>query len=241
MGPKSSTEKKGEKSFGGGLGRSVVRIQCISIESSTLADRPQSKMISNASNKSSGTNGSANIELRDRTNAKSSTPSSSFLPELNSTPPLPTFQRGTTETTNIPPPRRQPRPESSTLPPIADPGFLATPRRPKVIVVGLCGGEDRPEGTPKLPKEWSEVHDRAICAMEVRGYLHEEMIAGIRGFFPEIKNALMVGMIDKRIRQLDQIPEIDYFKQQVVEEEPRGLDENSPIRERILRVSRPVC
>jgi hypothetical protein len=34
----------------------------------------------------------------------------------------------------------------------------------------------------------------------------------IKKYYPEIKSILTAAMIDKRLRQLDQIPEIDYWR-----------------------------
>ena len=48
--------------------------------------------------------------------------------------------------------------------------------------------------------------------MDRKGYYAYQMIPKIKEFFPEVVDALTVSMLDKRLRQLDQIPELDYFK-----------------------------
>lgn len=116
-----------------------------------------------------------------------------------------------------------------SFPEIADPGYLVTPRRRPIPVAGACGDIDRPADTPRLPKAWSVTHDRAICALDRKGYYHVEVISKLKQFFPELKGTLSVGMIDKRLRQLDQIPEIDYFKP-MAHEKARASRGPSPLQ-----------
>jgi len=73
--------------------------------------------------------------------------------------------------------------------------------------------DDRPQATPPLPADWTVVHDRAICVLDARGYTLQQSISKLRRAFPELVGSVMTPMmIDKRLRILDQNPEIDYFK-----------------------------
>lgn len=166
--------------------------------------------------------------LRDRTNTmKTSSATSasgygnntSFLPELNSTPPMPTFQKPAVP---MPMPRsaapRPPaqisrynslrRPDSEALPPISDPGRLLGNPGTKVGPALV----DRVEETPPLPGGWTEQHDRAICVLDARNYPLHAIVMKVRRTFPGLRGLLTPGMVDKRLRQLDQNVEIDYWR-----------------------------
>ena len=93
----------------------------------------------------------------------------------------------------MPAPELQARPESMTLPPIRDEGSLAKGwrgwRRPNEhhpVMVGSCGPKDRPYDKAELPKGWSAVHDRAICAMDRKGYEPDQLIRTFRQYFPDM-------------------------------------------------------
>lgn len=87
------------------------------------------------------------------------------------------------------------------------------PRSPNPANASTMRMDDRPKATPPLPAEWTIVHDRAICVLDARGYTLEQSISKLRRAFPELIGSVMTPMmIDKRLRILDQNPEIDYFK-----------------------------
>ncbi|KAI7232580.1 hypothetical protein KC330_g5833 [Hortaea werneckii] len=159
------------------------------------------------------------------------TNTTTFLPELTSTPPMPTFQKPSllpsphnevypreNKENNLPPhhsitlnPPSQSSPEPSHLPPIADPGRLltnpATPKPNPVLVDGL-------EETPPLPNSWTHHHDRAICVLDAKGYSLHTIVFHLRKSFPrELRGSILTpAMVDKRLRVLDQDVEIDYWR-----------------------------
>ncbi|EMC96600.1 hypothetical protein BAUCODRAFT_482665 [Baudoinia panamericana UAMH 10762] len=166
--------------------------------------------------------------LQDRTNHhinKGSNPAtptghttSTFLPELHSTPPMPTFQKPSTPCR--PHPHPHPPTDSTTTPPLQHqvtihPTPISDPGRPlyshpgtKVSPALVAGVEE----TPPLPAGWTQQHDRAICILDVRNYSLSNIVSKIRRAFPQLRGVLTTGMVDKRLRQLDQVVEIDYWK-----------------------------
>ncbi|KAK4550566.1 hypothetical protein LTR36_000145 [Oleoguttula mirabilis] len=159
--------------------------------------------------------------LRERTNtiktsSAASANNTTFLPELNSTPPMPTFQKpaipsprvtdGGAE--NVTPNRAYGSGRREALPPIADPGHLLGNPGARVGPALV----DRVEETPPLPGGWAQQHDRAICVLDARNYSLATIVAKIRRTFTELNGILTAGMIDKRLRQLDQDVEIDYWR-----------------------------
>ena len=153
-------------------------------------------------------------DITNQTSAKTSPASTSFLPELNSTPPMPTFQRANAEhAQHALPPKRfsQHRPESTILPPIADPGHLLAPKPRPSGAAGMKADAYRPKDTAPLPKKWSKEHDRAICYMDTKGYPIEIYPGKLKEYFPELKELITTAMLEKRLRQLDQDPQISYF------------------------------
>jgi len=87
------------------------------------------------------------------------------------------------------------------------------PRSPNPANASTIPIDDRPQATPPLPTNWTVVHDRAICVLDARGYTLQQTISKLRRAFPELIGSVMTPMmIDKRLRVLDQNPEIDYFK-----------------------------
>ncbi|TKA67204.1 hypothetical protein B0A55_09451 [Friedmanniomyces simplex] len=159
--------------------------------------------------------------LKDRSNTlKTTTPASinntSFLPELHSTPPIPTFQKPAVMTPRSPAPRpaglsgsvnsslRRDKP----LPPISDPGRLLSNPGTKVGPALV----DRVEDTPPLPGGWTPQHDLAICVLDARNYSLPGIVTKIRRTFPSLRGMLTTAMVDKRLRQLDQDIDIDYWR-----------------------------
>ncbi|KAK5137110.1 hypothetical protein LTR08_001119 [Meristemomyces frigidus] len=71
---------------------------------------------------------------------------------------------------------------------------------------------DRMEETPPLPDGWSATHDRAICVLDARNYPISTIVARVRRAFPWLQGVLTTAMVDKRLRQLDQDIEIDYWR-----------------------------
>ncbi|KAI7021739.1 hypothetical protein KC366_g13261, partial [Hortaea werneckii] len=161
------------------------------------------------------------------------TTTTTFLPELTSTPPMPTFQKPSL----LPSPRKEPltretkennlpphhsfsltpspthnTPPPPTLPPIADPGRLLTtptpgPKPHPSLVDGL-------EETPPLPAAWTQQHDRAICLLDAKGYSLPTIVNHLRKSFPrDLRGSILTpAMVDKRLRVLDQDVEIDYWR-----------------------------
>ncbi|TKA24113.1 hypothetical protein B0A50_06853 [Salinomyces thailandicus] len=185
-----------------------------------MAYRSQSGSIRRWRNKSTSSAGNPSTPLHDRTNT-TSTPSTmnntTFLPELNSTPPMPTFQKPA-----MPSPRKQAienatpgrayppscRLHGEALPPIADPGRLLS-NRGTMVGPALV---DRVEETPPLPGGWIAQHDRAICVLDARNYPLQTIVTKVRRTFPQLRGILTPAMVDKRLRQLDQDVEIDYWR-----------------------------
>jgi hypothetical protein len=67
--------------------------------------------------------------------------------------------------------------------------------------------------TPPLPKEWNGVHDHAMCVLDTCNYSLSAIVKKLRSAFPELSKApLTPTMVDKRLRVLDQNPDIDYFR-----------------------------
>ncbi|KAH9844879.1 hypothetical protein Tdes44962_MAKER07058 [Teratosphaeria destructans] len=153
-----------------------------------------------------------NTPLQNRTNSTKTTTSSgiggasklefSQLPELQSTPPMPTFQKPAVDN------RKRPVSTVQPLPPIADPGRLlagaGTMVGPALI--------HRMEDTPPLPRGWTSQHDRAICILDTHMYSLEATVIKMRRTFPALKGMLTKAMVHKRLLQLDQDVYIDYFK-----------------------------
>lgn len=68
--------------------------------------------------------------------------------------------------------------------------------------------------TPSLPDVWTSEHDRAICILDALDYAIPRTIRKMYHTYPELTAFIITpAMIDVRLRYLDQIPEIDYFKQ----------------------------
>ena len=115
-----------------------------------------------------------------------------------------------------------------------------------MTVAGSCGPPDRPAETPPLPKEWNRDHDLAICYMERCCICVPDIVKNIKQSYPEIKGTLSSAMVDKRLRQLDQQPEIDYFRSNELVNRARAAaspfdeKENTPGGQGNLRVSLPV-
>ena len=178
----------------------------------------------------------------------------SFLPVVNTAPPMPTFQRQTPQQGF--PARTPPRNPTGNyeLPPISDEGNLLA--RGHVCTKVGQNSHGQIKDTPALPKVWNETHDKAICHIDVRDYPPGEMVAKMKSVFPELEGTLTADMIDKRLRQLDQIPNCDYFSEALrridqartsceatqTSSTPRmpsiaNLKENTPVRQPRIPVS----
>lgn len=67
--------------------------------------------------------------------------------------------------------------------------------------------------TPRLPGAWTEVHDHAMCVLDTCNYSLDAIVKKLRTAFPELQDSpLTQTMVDKRLRVLDQNPEINYFR-----------------------------
>lgn len=146
-----------------------------------------------------------------------------FLPEMQSTPPMPTFQKPNMET---PTPLRRGRGDDETTPSRTQAGRRSVMHNDELGIDRISGSASlmRPKGayattpladrigeTPNLPRGWSQQLDRAICILDASDYTLPAIVAKVRRVFPELNGTLTPAMIDKRLRQLDQIPELDYW------------------------------
>lgn len=142
-------------------------------------------------------------------------------------------------------PSRQ-RVNSPGLPEILDVGRLLYPARRRTTFVGSCGPGDRPEETPRLPEAWAREHDLTICNMDRCGVYLPDIVTNIKQSYPELKGPLSAAMVDKRLRKLDQQPEIDYFRSNEVANKaeaaatPFDEKENVPSGQGNLRVGLPT-
>jgi hypothetical protein len=66
--------------------------------------------------------------------------------------------------------------------------------------------------TLPLPANWTKQHDKAICILDVKNYSLPAMIIKLRCTFPSLQGTLTPAMIDKRLQQLDQNVELDYYR-----------------------------
>ncbi|KAK4920132.1 hypothetical protein LTR28_012929, partial [Elasticomyces elasticus] len=72
---------------------------------------------------------------------------------------------------------------------------------------------DRLPASPPFPSAWSPVHDRAICVLDARDYTLTATVTKLRRAFPELHGVTLTPvMVEKRLRILDQIVEIDYWR-----------------------------
>lgn len=182
-------------------------------------------------------------ELRDISNSRTRPTATNYLPGPGALPPLPTFQRPTPGPTLR---TRTSRLDNRGLPEIQDVGHLVYPARRRVTVVGSCGPSDRPEETPPLPEQWNRDHDLAICYMDRCGIYVPDIVTNIKQSYPELKGTLSAPMVDKRLRQLDQQPAIDYFRSNELVNRARAAaapfdgKENLPVGQGNLRVGLPL-
>ncbi|CAK3854950.1 adenylate kinase [Lecanosticta acicola] len=182
-------------------------------------------------NNQSTSSNNMDTPLVDRTNTQRSartttTAESSFLPELYSTPPMPSFQKpGMNTSASV---RQQQNDENATptrgggyIPPkprgaphlTTEPSSLNLPRRRNVVKpISTVSLQDLIGPVGPLPSNWERKHDQAICILDVRNYSLPAIAAKMKTTFPELRGALTPAMIDKRFRILDQIPELNYWK-----------------------------
>ena len=65
--------------------------------------------------------------------------------------------------------------------------------------------------------------------MDRAGLYPPEMVAKIKDFFPETKGVLSSAMVDKRLRQLDQIPEVDFWRSDELAKKARDARANAAV------------
>lgn len=70
---------------------------------------------------------------------------------------------------------------------------------------------DRIPDTPPLPTGWNERVDKLICSIDLLGGDHARIVKKVRQFHPRLAGVLTPTMIDRRLRQLDQDINIDYW------------------------------
>lgn len=148
--------------------------------------------------------------------------STAWLPEMHSTPPMPTFQKPDMATPPTPVRSDQgqenatPTRQHGTRRPVHIPGegngsaTRATFPRPRAVY-STISPDDRVSETSPLPHNWTAQHDRAICILDARNYSLTGIVAKVRRTFPNLRGTLTPAMIDKRLRQLDQDVSIDYW------------------------------
>ncbi|KAG9558806.1 hypothetical protein KCU79_g8681, partial [Aureobasidium melanogenum] len=79
--------------------------------------------------------------------------------------------------------------------------------------------------TPSLPKEWNGTHDHAMCVLDTCNYSLNAIVKKLRSAFPELsRSPLTPTMVDKRLRVLDQNPDIDYFRTGLEHANREGLE-----------------
>lgn len=79
---------------------------------------------------------------------------------------------------------------------------------------------DRIPDTPPFPNPWNTDMDRLICKLDVRGYDHARIVKKVRQQYPQLGGVLTASMIDRRLRQLDQDIEIDYWRAEKGSQKP---------------------
>ena len=65
---------------------------------------------------------------------------------------------------------------------------------------------------PATRSNWTQQHDRAICALDAQNHDIFAIVARLNRDFPNLRGSLTAEMIDKRLHQLDQNIEIDYWR-----------------------------
>lgn len=123
--------------------------------------------------------------------------------------------------------------EPSTPTPVARPR-RTVPRRETVKIVGENYGQDRVPNVPILPTQWTAQHDHLIClhdgksqptfhsfnhptntsafSQPGKGHPPRSIIRALEKYDPSLKGVLYQDQIRKRLRILDQIPEVDYWR-----------------------------
>lgn len=169
--------------------------------------------------------------LVDRTNTQKSahstttTATSSFLPDIGSTPPMPTFQKPDLhdhpsvrkqDDENTTPtrlrgqiPRKPVLPSPSSRDRLHSPPPLAPWRPATTVPLRDRMGEIFP-----LPQGWGTKHDIAICILDVYDYSLKEIVLKVRkAFGKSLMGPMNEKTIDKRLRQLDQDIESTCYKE----------------------------
>ena len=153
---------------------------------------------------------------------RSTTPTIDYSATMDGTP-CSTFERPLTPVPHWPLPRpRQGNHQAVALTKIKEvrpsaskaslSGRDAQPRSPR-LTSGYSSITGHFLATPPLPPDWTTVHDRAICVLDACDYSLETSIKKIRSAFPELAGSMLTPvMIDKRLRTLDQNPNIDFFR-----------------------------
>lgn len=71
---------------------------------------------------------------------------------------------------------------------------------------------DRVPDSPSLPAAWNPTLDRLICQADALGLDHQKIVSKVRQRYPQLTGVLTASAIDRRLRQLDQDIEIDYWQ-----------------------------
>jgi hypothetical protein len=71
-----------------------------------------------------------------------------------------------------------------------------------------------------LPEEWNDSHDRLICQLDAQDTALQTMVDMLKQCCPELASApLTPGMVDKRLRTLDQNVDCPYWAEALAEME----------------------
>ncbi|KAJ9641959.1 hypothetical protein H2199_005174 [Coniosporium tulheliwenetii] len=66
---------------------------------------------------------------------------------------------------------------------------------------------------PPLPASWTSAHDQAICMLDAKAVPVTSIAARLKRAFPDLRAvAVTPAMVERRLRCLDQIPEVDYWR-----------------------------
>ena len=67
-----------------------------------------------------------------------------------------------------------------------------------------------------LPTSWNAQHDRAICALDAQDHSIFNIVAQMYSAFPDLHGQLAAEMVDRRLRQLDQNVDLNYWREEIL-------------------------
>ncbi|EON61617.1 hypothetical protein W97_00832 [Coniosporium apollinis CBS 100218] len=76
---------------------------------------------------------------------------------------------------------------------------------------------------PPLPASWTSAHDQAICMLDAKQVPVTSIAARLKRAFPDLRGvAVTPAMVERRLRCLDQIPEVDYWRRALAGDDEGG-------------------